>query len=47
VAGAAGAAPRQITMAVPMRDFTELREQAGDNIAGVARLLQSWVEDAE
>jgi len=45
-AAAAAAAPRQIAM-VPPRDFTDLREQAGDNIAGVARLLQSWVEDGE
>jgi len=44
---AAAAAQRQIAMNVPPPDFSDLREQASDNIAGVARLLQSWVEDAE
>jgi flagellar M-ring protein FliF len=44
---AAAAAQRQIAMNLPPPDFTDLREQASDNIAGVAHLLQSWVEDAE
>jgi flagellar M-ring protein FliF len=46
-AQAALPAPRAAALALPLRDFSDLREQAGDNIAGVARLLQSWVEDAE
>ncbi len=46
-AATAAAAQRQIAMNLPPPDFTDLREQASDNIAGVARLLQSWVEDAE
>jgi flagellar M-ring protein FliF len=34
-------------MALPPRDFAELRAQAGENVAGVARLLQSWAEENE
>lgn len=36
-----------VPVALPPRDFSELREQAAENIPGVARLLQSWAEDNE
>jgi flagellar M-ring protein FliF len=39
--------PRPMKMALPPRDFAELRAQAGENVAGVARLLQSWAEENE
>jgi flagellar M-ring protein FliF len=39
--------PRPIPVVLPPRDFSELREQAAENIPGVARLLQSWVEENE
>jgi len=39
--------PRPIPVVLPPRDFTDLREAAGQNIPGVARLLQSWAEDSE
>ena len=39
--------PRPMPVALPPRDFSELREQAAENIPGVARLLQSWAEDNE
>jgi len=32
---------------LPVREFPELREQAAENVPGVARLLQSWAEDNE
>lgn len=38
---------RPMPVVLPPRDFSELREQAGANIPGVARLLQSWAEDNE
>jgi flagellar M-ring protein FliF len=31
----------------PPLEFTSLREQAAKNVPGVARLLQSWVDDVE
>lgn len=37
--------PRPIPVVLPPRDFSELREQAAENIPGVARLLQSWTEE--
>lgn len=39
--------PRPIPVVLPPRDFSELRGQAAENIPGVARLLQSWVEENE
>ncbi len=39
--------PRPIPVVLPPRDFSELCEQAAENIPGVARLLQSWVEENE
>jgi flagellar M-ring protein FliF len=39
--------PRPLAVAAPPRDFSDLREQAAENIPGVARLLQSWAEDNE
>ncbi|MBB5373743.1 flagellar basal-body MS-ring/collar protein FliF [Acidocella aromatica] len=39
--------PRPIPVVLPPRDFSELRDQAAENIPGVARLLQSWVEENE
>ncbi len=39
------AAPRPLPVVIPPRDFSELRDQAAENIPGVARLLQSWAED--
>jgi len=38
---------RAIPMVLPPRDFSDLREKASDNVAGVARLLQTWAEDGE
>jgi len=38
---------RPLPVVLPLRDFSELREQAEGNIAGVARLLQNWAEDSE
>lgn len=37
--------PRPLPVVIPPRDFSELRDQAAENIPGVARLLQSWAED--
>jgi flagellar M-ring protein FliF len=34
-----------IAGALPQPDFSHIRERASENITGVARLLQSWVED--
>jgi len=39
--------PRPMPVVLPPRDFSDLREQAADNIPGVARLLQNWAEDNE
>jgi flagellar M-ring protein FliF len=39
--------PRPIPQVLPPRDFTSLRDQAAENVPGVARLLQAWAEDAE
>ena len=39
--------PRPMPVVLPPRDFSELREQAADNVLGVARLLQNWAEDNE
>lgn len=39
--------PRAMPVVLPPRDFSDLREQAADNIPGVARLLQNWAEDNE
>jgi len=38
---------RAIPTVLPPRDFSDLREQAAENIGGVARLLQNWAEDNE
>jgi flagellar M-ring protein FliF len=38
---------RPLPVVLPPRDFSDLREQAAENIPGVARLLQSWAEDNE
>jgi flagellar M-ring protein FliF len=38
---------RPVPVARPPRDFSELREQAAENVPGVARLLQNWLEDNE
>jgi flagellar M-ring protein FliF len=38
-------APRPLPVMIPPRDFSELRDQAAENIPGVARLLQSWAEE--
>jgi flagellar M-ring protein FliF len=38
---------RPLPMVLPPRDFSSLRDQAADNVPGVARLLQAWAEDAE
>jgi flagellar M-ring protein FliF len=40
-------APRPLPSITPPRDFSELRDQAAENIPGVARLLQSWTEENE
>lgn len=37
--------PRPLPVVIPPRDFSELRDQASENIPGVARLLQSWAEE--
>ncbi len=39
--------PRPLPVVLPPRDFSELRDQAAENIPGVARLLQSWAEENE
>jgi flagellar M-ring protein FliF len=39
--------PRPMPPVLPPRDFSDLRDQAGENIPGVARLLQNWVEENE
>jgi flagellar M-ring protein FliF len=39
--------PRPLPVTLPPRDFSDLREQAAENVPGVARLLQSWVEENE
>jgi len=39
--------PRALPVVLPPRDFSDLREQAAENIPGVARLLQNWAEDNE
>ncbi len=39
--------PRPLPVTLPPRDFSDLREQAGGNIPGVARLLQNWAEENE
>jgi flagellar M-ring protein FliF len=39
--------PRAMPVVLPPRDFSDLRDQAADNIPGVARLLQNWAEDNE
>jgi flagellar M-ring protein FliF len=39
--------PRSLPMVLPPRDFSSLRDQAADNVPGVARLLQAWAEDSE
>jgi len=38
---------RQAAVILPAADFSSVREQAGENVASVARLLQSWAEDGE
>ena len=38
---------RPLPVVIPPRDFSELRDQASENIPGVARLLQSWAEENE
>jgi flagellar M-ring protein FliF len=38
---------RALPVVLPPRDFSDLREQASENIPGVARLLQAWAEDSE
>lgn len=38
---------RPMPVVLPPRDFSELRDQAGENIPGVARLLQNWAEENE
>jgi len=38
---------RPMPVVLPPRDFAELRDQASENIPGVARLLQSWAEGNE
>jgi flagellar M-ring protein FliF len=41
-------APRDVMAELPPPlEFTSLREQAAKNVPGVARLLQSWVDDVE
>ncbi len=40
-------AQRPLPIITPPRDFSELRDQASENIPGVARLLQSWAEENE
>jgi len=36
-----------LPVALPPREFIELRDQAAENVPGVARLLQSWADDNE
>jgi len=38
---------RPLPSVLPLRDFSGLREQAAENISGVARLLQNWAEEDE
>ena len=38
---------RPLPSVLPLRDFSGLREQAAENIPGVARLLQNWAEEDE
>jgi flagellar M-ring protein FliF len=38
---------RPAAVILPAADFSGVREQAGENVASVARLLQSWAEDGE
>jgi flagellar M-ring protein FliF len=38
---------RALPMVLPPRDFSDLRETASNNAAGVAKLLQTWAEDGE
>lgn len=38
---------RPVPTVLPLRDFSDLREQATENIPGVARLLQNWAEEDE
>jgi flagellar M-ring protein FliF len=38
---------RPMPVVLPPRDFSDLREQVGENIPGVARLLQNWAEENE
>jgi flagellar M-ring protein FliF len=38
---------RPLPVVLPPRDYSDLREQAAENIGGVARLLQNWAEDNE
>ncbi len=38
---------RPLPVITPPRDFSELRDQAAENIPSVARLLQSWTEENE
>jgi flagellar M-ring protein FliF len=38
---------RPMPVVLPPRDFSDLRDQAAENIPGVARLLQNWAEDNE
>jgi len=45
-------APRPVPIDVtaempPPLEFSSLREQAAKNVPGVARLLQSWVDELE
>lgn len=39
--------PRPMPVVLPPRDFSDLREQAAENIPGVARLLQNWADESE
>ena len=39
--------PRPMPVVLPPRDYSDLRDQVGENIPGVARLLQSWAEENE
>jgi flagellar M-ring protein FliF len=39
--------PRPLPVVLPPRDFSDLRDQAAENIPGVARLLQNWAEENE
>ena len=39
--------PRPMPVVLPPRDYSDLRDQVGENIPGVARLLQNWAEENE